>query len=89
MTRLTRVQSAQFLNTQGYPITRRYFEKLCVPSSAQGPRVDAWFGGRALYRPKIFSLGLNAGANPATKPPEETASSGTYSCRVTAYITFA
>jgi hypothetical protein len=51
MSRLTRVQSVHYLNANGYPITRRYFEKLCVPSASQGPRVDAWFGGRALYRP--------------------------------------
>jgi hypothetical protein len=52
MHRLTRVQSVQFLNDRGYPITKRYFEKLSVPSSGQGPRVDAWFGGRALYKPE-------------------------------------
>jgi hypothetical protein len=49
--RLTRKQSAQFLTERGFPISQRYLEKLCVPSGGHGPRVDAWFGGRALYRP--------------------------------------
>jgi hypothetical protein len=50
MSRLTRAQSVQYLNSNGYPISQRYFEKLCVPSGNQGPRIDAWFGGRALYK---------------------------------------
>ena len=50
--RLTRKQSAQFLTAHGFPIERRHFEKLCCPGSAKGPRVDLWFGGRALYRPE-------------------------------------
>jgi hypothetical protein len=50
--RLTRRQSAQFLTAQGFPIEPRHFEKLCCPGSAKGPRVDLWFGGRALYRPE-------------------------------------
>jgi hypothetical protein len=49
--RLTRKQSAQFLTERGFPISQRYLEKLSVPSTGQGPRVDAWFGGRALYKP--------------------------------------
>lgn len=48
--RLTRKQAAQFLSGRGFPISQRYLEKLCVPSTGQGPRVDAWFGGRALYK---------------------------------------
>jgi hypothetical protein len=49
---LTRTQAAQFLKSRGLPITKRYFEKLSVPSGGRGPRVDRWFGNRALYRPE-------------------------------------
>jgi len=49
--RLTRQQAAQFLTSRGFPISQRYLEKLCVPSGGQGPRVDRWFGNRALYLP--------------------------------------
>jgi hypothetical protein len=45
----TRRQSTEFLSDHvGYPIKFRYFEKLCVEGN--GPRVDRWFGKRALYR---------------------------------------
>jgi hypothetical protein len=46
---LTRTQAADFLAGQGFPISRRYFEKLCTPGLNQGPRVNGWFGPRALY----------------------------------------
>lgn len=49
--RLTRQQAAEFLTARGFPISKRYLEKLSCPSSGQGPRVDCWFGGRALYLP--------------------------------------
>jgi hypothetical protein len=49
--RLTRQQAVEFLNSHGFPIKPRYFEKLCVPSGGVGPRIDAWFGNRALYLP--------------------------------------
>jgi len=49
--RLTRQQAARFLTESGFPISQRYLEKLSVPSTGQGPRVDAWFGARALYLP--------------------------------------
>jgi hypothetical protein len=49
--RLTRRQAAQYLAANGYPITERYFEKLCVPGSDLGPKIDCWFGNRALYLP--------------------------------------
>jgi hypothetical protein len=49
---LTRTQVPEFLKARGLPITKRYFEKLSVPSGGQGPRVDRWFGNRALYRPE-------------------------------------
>ena len=52
MTRLTRTQAVEWLNSHGYPIAQRYFEKLAVPSGGQGPRVDCRFGGRALYLPE-------------------------------------
>jgi hypothetical protein len=48
--RLTRKQAVRFLNERGYPIAQRYFEKLSCPSGGQGPRVDARFGHRTLYR---------------------------------------
>jgi hypothetical protein len=50
--RLTRAQAAQFLTARGYKISKRYLEKLSCPSGGQGPRVDIWFGGRALYKPE-------------------------------------
>lgn len=48
---LTRKQAVQFLAENGFPITFRYFEKLCVPSDGQGPREACRFGPRVLYRP--------------------------------------
>jgi hypothetical protein len=66
---LTRVQAAQFLNAQGYPITRKYFAKLCVPSNGQGPPVNKWFGQRALYTPED----LLAWAESRCKPGDDRA----------------
>lgn len=47
--RVTREQGREFLVGRGYPLSKRYFEKLCLPSSECGPPVDVWFGARALY----------------------------------------
>lgn len=45
---LTREQTAEFLTQAGFPITRRYLEFLCT--AGKGPRVDRWWGRRAMYR---------------------------------------
>jgi hypothetical protein len=49
-TRLTRQQACEYLNRGGYPIKPRYFEKLACAGS--GPRVDGFFGARAMYLPE-------------------------------------
>jgi hypothetical protein len=67
--RLTRQQAALYLTERGYPISQRYLEKLCVPSGGHGPRVDLWFGGRALYTPDD----LLAWAQSRSKPGENVA----------------
>jgi hypothetical protein len=64
MSRLTRTQSVQYLNANGYPISQRYFEKLSCPSGGQGPRVDRWFGARALYRPEDLVAWAEARSKP-------------------------
>jgi hypothetical protein len=48
---LNRKQAAEFLAKSGFPITRRYFEKLCTPGEGQGPREACRFGPKVLYRP--------------------------------------
>jgi hypothetical protein len=67
--RLTRQQAAEFLTTRGFPISKRYLEKLSCPSGGQGPRIDLWFGGRALYLP----ADLLAWAQNRAKPGDKTA----------------
>ena len=67
--RLTRAQAAQFLTERGFPIKERYFEKLSCPSGGQGPKIDLWFGGRALYRPQD----LIAWAESRAKPGDQSA----------------
>lgn len=62
--RLTRKQAVKFLNERGYPIALRYFEKLSCPSGGQGPRVDLWFGGRALYKPEDLLAWVERRAKP-------------------------
>lgn len=49
--RLTRQQAAEYLTAAGFPITPRYFAKLSMPSGGIGPKIDCYFGGRALYLP--------------------------------------
>jgi hypothetical protein len=73
--RLTREQAAEFLTGEGFPITRRYLAKLSIPSSGQGPRVDLWFGGRALYRPEDLIAWAESRACPGSpqKAVEEAA----------------
>jgi hypothetical protein len=62
--RLTRAQAAQFLTARGYQISKRYFEKLSCPSGGQGPRVDRWFCGRALYNPEDLLAWAEARCKP-------------------------
>jgi hypothetical protein len=69
LVRLTRQQAAKFLTERGFPIKERYFEKLSCPSGGQGPRVDLWFGGRALYKPED----LLAWAERRAKPGDQRA----------------
>ena len=52
--RLTRQQAPLFLTDQGFPIKRRQFEKEALPSAADPPEIDGWFGGRALYTQKAL-----------------------------------
>jgi hypothetical protein len=63
--RLTRRQAAQYLTDLGFPISQRYLEKLCVPSGGQGPRVDTWFGNRALYLPEDLVAWAEGRCKPA------------------------
>jgi hypothetical protein len=65
--RLTRAQAPQFLSARGYPISKRYFEKLSCPSGGQGPRVDRWFGNRALYLPSELLAWAQARSKPGDK----------------------
>ena len=48
--RLTSAQAAAFLNERGYPISKRYFRKLCAPGNGSGPPSDGKFGCCRLYR---------------------------------------
>jgi hypothetical protein len=64
---LTRTQAAQFLKSRGLPITKRYFEKLSVPSGGRG---RASTDGSAIARSiglRTCSLGPKAVASPATR----------------------
>jgi hypothetical protein len=66
MSRLTRVQAVHFLNEHGWPISQRYFEKLACPSGGQGPKIDRWFGGRALYVPDDLIAWAEARSKPGS-----------------------
>ena len=68
----TRSQFVEWLNENGYPISNRYFEKLCVPSGGEGPRVDKWFGGRALY----LESDLRAWAESRCRPGDRASNAG-------------
>jgi hypothetical protein len=59
----TRKQSAGFLSASGYPITERYFEKLCC--AGQGPQPDYEFGGRYLYSTAVLLDWARARSKPA------------------------
>jgi hypothetical protein len=65
--RLTRQQAAEFLTARGFPISKRYLEKLSCPSGGQGPRIDLWFGGRALYLPSDLLAWAQSRAKPGDK----------------------
>jgi hypothetical protein len=47
--KLTREQLRVKLNELGYPLTKSYFDKLCLPSVNAGPPVAMWWGKRPLY----------------------------------------
>lgn len=49
--RMTRPQLLEFLRAHGYPISRTYFNQLCLPSVGAGPPVAGYFCERALYEP--------------------------------------
>src|SRR5262245_43074669 len=65
-----RKDGVKFLCSQGYKITERYFGKLCCPSIGQGPRVDRWFNGRALYLPEDLLAWAEARCRPGDSPRE-------------------
>jgi hypothetical protein len=65
--RLTRKQAAQFLRDRGFWISDRYLEKLACPSGGQGPRIDLWFGGRALYLPSDLIAWAQGRSRPGDK----------------------
>jgi hypothetical protein len=46
---MTRQQAVRFINERGYPLSEKYFSKLCLPSRNEGPRVAQQWGGRPLY----------------------------------------
>jgi hypothetical protein len=71
--RLTRIQAAKFLTEQGFPIAPRYFSKLALPGSGQGPRIDMWFGPRALYLPEDLLEWALSRSRPGDKRAAEAA----------------
>jgi hypothetical protein len=48
---LTRRELAEFLSSEGYPISESTLEKLCMPSFDKGPPAAGFWGNRALYDP--------------------------------------
>jgi hypothetical protein len=49
--KMTRKKAAAYLRQRGFPIGDSTLDKLCMPSSADGPPVAAWWGRRPLYEP--------------------------------------
>jgi hypothetical protein len=47
---LPREQLRIKLHERGYPLSKSYFNKLCLPSVSAGPPVETWWGKRPLYR---------------------------------------
>jgi hypothetical protein len=48
---LTRVELAEFLSRNGYPISASTLAKLAMPSRGDGPPHAGFWGNRALYDP--------------------------------------
>jgi hypothetical protein len=49
---LTRRELAKFLTEQGYPITVSTLDKLAMPTRAEGPEPEGYWGRCLLYDPK-------------------------------------
>jgi hypothetical protein len=47
--RMTRREAAAFLRERGFPIGNGTLDKLCMPTSGEGPPVAGWWGRRPLY----------------------------------------
>ena len=63
--RMTRKETAAFLRQRGFPIGNSTLNKLCMPSSGQGPLVAAWWGRRPLYDPADALAWAEARVRPA------------------------
>jgi hypothetical protein len=46
---MTRWQALKLINDLGFPISKDYFDKLCLPSRKSGPPVAARWGLRPMY----------------------------------------
>jgi hypothetical protein len=66
---LTRAQATEFLNEHGYPITKRYFAKLCLPGSSEAPTVKCWWGPFALYEPETLLSWAQQRCRPGNASP--------------------
>jgi hypothetical protein len=49
---LTRRELAQFLNEQGFPISKSTLDKLAMPSCGEGPPATGFWANRAFYEPR-------------------------------------
>ena len=49
---LTRAELAEFLTSNGYPISVSTLAKLAMPSRGEGPPHAGFWGNRALYCPE-------------------------------------
>jgi hypothetical protein len=49
---LTRAEVAEFLTSEGYPISVSTLSKLAMPSRGEGPPSAVFWGNRALYDPE-------------------------------------
>jgi hypothetical protein len=62
---MTRKETAAYLRQRGFPIGDSTLDKLCMPSSAQGPPIAAWWGRRPLYDPTDALAWAEARMRPA------------------------
>ena len=63
--RITRRQLGRFLRDHGYPVGDSTLDKLCMPSSGQGPPVAGWWGRRPPYDPADALAWAEARMRPA------------------------